>query len=220
VTCWSLEFIQKLKVETKIEESWLKMIAHTHRLVGEFLYQQLPISLREKIDHNLFVNGNVKPDIVKTYRKMSHYYRDNEEFVFNIFKRLMTENMEVPTFSDLLGILIHFLCDYTCIYHANDYVYKNDSIRMHMQYEIKFHIYAQRRIRMLKEIDIIPFQSLEEVRGYVKALIRRTNVADAKPDIEKDFNEMMILAVGVLFYILTRREPTSEHIYYESQSAI
>jgi|GEM_PF-1641001 len=196
------------------------MIAHTHRLVGEFLYQQLPISLREKLDHNLFVNGNVKPDIVKSYRKMSHYYRDNEEFVFNIFKRLMTDSMEIHLFSDLLGILIHFLCDYTCIYHANDYVYKNDSLRMHMQYEIKFHIYAQRRIRMLKEIDIIPFQSLEEVRGYVRALIKRTNVVDARPNVEKDFNEMMILAVGVMFYVLTHREAKREKIMFNSQSAV
>ena len=181
------------------------MIAHTHRLIGEFLFQQIPVTLQKKIDHNLFVNGNVKPDVVKEYRKMSHYYWDNEEYVFQIFKRLMTEPMSREEFSDLLGVLIHFLCDYTCIYHANSYVYKRDSLRLHMQYEMKFHVYSRRSFPRIQKIDIIPFQRLEEVRSYVKMLVKRTNIPEANPNVEKDFNEMVSLTVGVLFYVLKNR---------------
>jgi len=182
------------------------MIAHTHRLVGEFLYQQLPMQLREKLNHNVFVNGNVKPDVVKMYRQMSHYYRDNEGFVFELFERLMTESMSKEEFSDLLGVLTHFLCDYACIYHANEYVRKHHSIRLHMQYEFKFHLYAHRRLRLLQEVDVIPFQSIGEVRAYVKAMIKRVNVQNPKLSVESDFNEMVLLTVGVLFFILKHKK--------------
>jgi len=181
------------------------MIAHTHRLIGEFLFQQIPNTMQEKIDHNLFVNGNVKPDVVKEYRTLSHYYWDNEEYVFQMFKSLMTEPLGKKEFSDLLGVLIHFLCDYTCIYHANNHVYKRDSLRLHMQYEMKFHIYSRRRFPRIQKIDIIPFQSVEEIRAYVKTLIKRTNVPEVKPNVEQDFNEMVSLTLGVLFYILKNR---------------
>ena len=182
------------------------MIAHTHRFVGEFLYHQLPDYLRKQLDHNKFVNGNVKPDVVKAYRQMSHYYRDNEEFVFGLFEKLMTEPMSKSEFSDLLGVLMHFLCDYTCVYHANDYIHKEHSIRLHMQYEMKFHMYAHRRFRSLREVDIIPFQSVDEVREYVRDLIKRTNTPNFKLEVESDFNEMVSLTVGVLFFILTDKK--------------
>ena len=55
------------------------MIANTHRMVGEFLYQQLSPSNQAFIHKRRFVYGNIKPDIHQKYLRMSHYHRDNEE---------------------------------------------------------------------------------------------------------------------------------------------
>ena len=59
------------------------MIANTHRMVGEFLYQQLSPSNQAFIHKRRFVYGNIKPDIHQKYLRMSHYHRDNEEIIFD-----------------------------------------------------------------------------------------------------------------------------------------
>ena len=91
------------------------MIANTHRMVGEFLYQQLSPSNQAFIHKRRFVYGNIKPDIHQKYLRMSHYHRDNEEIIFDMLHRLLNSKASIPEFSENLGILIHFFCDYTCI---------------------------------------------------------------------------------------------------------
>ena len=109
------------------------MIANTHRVVGQFLYQQLSPSNQRLVQKQRFVYGNVKPDISKKYLQMSHYHRDNEEIIFKMLNDLLTTQASIREFSENLGVLIHFFCDYTCIYHANDYLYENHSIAKHLK---------------------------------------------------------------------------------------
>lgn len=183
------------------------MIIHTHRLVGEFLYQSLPNAMKNKVDHYSFVMGNMKPDLVKKYKQMSHYYSDNKEGVLKIFEALMQEPLTKKEFSDLLGVFMHFLCDYTCIYHANDYIYEAHSLRLHMQYEIKFHLYAMKKLKTLKQVQVYDFQTMSEACSYIDKLIELTNIKDATPNISHDFNEMMTLLPSIFFYILKNRDP-------------
>lgn len=178
------------------------MIAHTHRLVGEFLYNQLSEDLQALLHRRSFVYGNVKPDIVKEYRKMSHYYRDNCEMIFSMLKDLLETAYSTEIFSEKLGILIHFFCDYTCVYHANDYIYETHSIRHHMQYEIKLHFYTVQQLRDSQVIIIILFQSIDDIYNYVKQLIIDVNHHPKRVSVEFDFNQMIQLSLSITMYVL------------------
>ena len=182
------------------------MIANTHRVVGEFLYQQLSPSNQRYIQRQRFVYGNIKPDISKKYLQMSHYHRDNEEIIFKMLNQLLTTQASIREFSENLGVLIHFFCDYTCIYHANDYLYENHSIAKHLRYELMLHRYAVKKLEKLKTVETIPFESVEEIQKYVYQLTNRLNQVPLTRSVSEDFEEMMVLSLSVMQYIINQYE--------------
>lgn len=182
------------------------MIANTHRVVGEFLYQQLSPSNQRLVQRQRFVYGNVKPDISKKYLQMSHYHRDNEEIIFKMLNDLLTTQASIREFSESLGVLIHFFCDYTCIYHANDYLYENHSIAKHLRYELMLHRYTVKKLEKLKTVETIPFESVDEIQKYVSQLTNRLNQVPLTRSVSEDFEEMMVLSLSVMQYIINQYE--------------
>ena len=182
------------------------MIANTHRVVGQFLYQQLSPSNQRLVQKQRFVYGNVKPDISKKYLQMSHYHRDNEEIIFKMLNELLTTQASIREFSENLGVLIHFFCDYTCIYHANDYLYENHSIAKHLRYELMLHRYTVKKLEKLKTVETIPFESVDEIQKYVSQLTNRLNQVPLTRSVSEDFEEMMVLSLSVMQYIINQYE--------------
>ena len=182
------------------------MIANTHRVVGHFLYQQLSPSNQRLVQKQRFVYGNVKPDISKKYLQMSHYHRDNEEIIFKMLNDLLTTQASIREFSESLGVLIHFFCDYTCIYHANDYLYENHSIAKHLRYELMLHRYTVKKLEKLKTVETIPFESVDEIQKYVSQLTNRLNQVPLTRSVSEDFEEMMVLSLSVMQYIINQYE--------------
>lgn len=182
------------------------MIANTHRVVGQFLYQQLSPSNQRLVQKQRFVYGNIKPDISKKYLQMSHYHRDNEEIIFKMLNDLLTTQASIREFSENLGVLIHFFCDYTCIYHANDYLYENHSIAKHLRYELMLHRYTVKKLEKLKTVETIPFESVDEIQKYVSQLTNRLNQVPLTRSVSEDFEEMMVLSLSVMQYIINQYE--------------
>ena len=182
------------------------MIANTHRVVGQFLYQQLSPSNQRLVQKQRFVYGNVKPDISKKYLQMSHYHRDNEDIIFKMLNDLLTTQASIREFSENLGVLIHFFCDYTCIYHANDYLYENHSIAKHLRYELMLHRYTVKKLEKLKTVETIPFESVDEIQKYVSQLTNRLNQVPLTRSVSEDFEEMMVLSLSVMQYIINQYE--------------
>lgn len=185
------------------------MIANTHRLVGEYLYQELPEELQDRLSRRKFVYGNVKPDLKSKYRKFSHYYRDNSVVIFKWLDIMIEKDYDIEEFSEKLGILIHFFCDYTCVYHANDSIHQLHSIRQHIQYEGKLHLYAKSQLKTLKNVSVISFQNQQEIYEYVKQLTDELNQEPILISVEKDFENMMKLSTSVLLYILNHKYPNN-----------
>ena len=178
------------------------MIVQTHRLIGKFLYTNLPQELKSKLNYTAFVWGNVKPDVLRKYKKVSHYYPENEAYVLAIFDKLTTENLPKREFSDLLGVLIHFLCDYTCIYHNNMKINSEHSMRKHMQYEINLHFYTLANIHKTKSLKLPKFQNKVAIVTHIHKIIDQANQDETTPNTATDFHEMMTLSASVLNYIL------------------
>ncbi|MDO5347938.1 MAG: zinc dependent phospholipase C family protein, partial [Bacillota bacterium] len=134
------------------------------------------------------------------------YHRDNAELIFKMLDRLLTEETTIEQFSENLGILIHFFCDYTCIYHANDHLYENHSILKHMKYEVMLHRYAAKKFLTLETVRMIPFKSVDEIKDYVCDLTSRLNQVPLTRSVAQDFDDMMLLSVSVLQYIMNQYE--------------
>lgn len=182
------------------------MMVNTHRIVGEFLYEELPKELQSLLIHRKFVFGNVKPDLKKEYRRFSHYYRDNSVVIFKWLDLLLQKDYEIEEFSEKIGILLHFFCDYTCIYHANDYLYENHSIAKHLRYELMLHRYTVKKLEKLKTVETIPFESVDEIQKYVSQLTNRLNQVPLTRSVSEDFEEMMVLSLSVMQYIINQYE--------------
>ena len=180
------------------------MIIPTHRLVGKFVYLMLSDESKKKLIYGNFVWGNVKPDMKPEYKRISHYYPANEGYVFELLERALNPALTKREYSDLLGVLIHFLCDYTCIYHNNMSINEADTMRQHMQYEFLLHFYTQSKIRRYCP-EIIEFTCVEDVKYHIWKVIRRANADGIIPDMKEDFKAMMQMSTSVVKFLLKLR---------------
>ena len=180
------------------------MIIPTHRLVGKFVYLMLTDANKKKLVYRKFVWGNIKPDVKPEYKRVSHYYPANEGYVFELLEKALNPALTKNEYSDLLGVLIHFLCDYTCIYHNNMTINEADSMRQHMQYEFLLHFYAQVKIRKYQP-ELIEFTDVEDVKYHIWQVIRRANLDGMIPDMKEDFAAMMQMSVSVVNFMLRER---------------
>lgn len=180
------------------------MMIPTHRLVGKYVYSMLCQKNKEKIHYRRFVWGNMKPDMLPMYKRVSHYYPANEAFVFNLLDKVYEEPLTVRDYSDLLGVLIHFLCDYTCIYHNNMTINEANTMKQHMYYEWLLHWYSRRKIKKCCP-KMIEFACLEDVKYHIYQVIRRANLAEMVPDMKADFKDMMEMSVSVVHFLLKNR---------------
>jgi hypothetical protein len=160
--------------------------------------------IQNKLIYRKFVWGNVKPDIKRAYKCVSHYYPANEGYVMNLLEQTMNPDLSREDYSDLLGVLIHFLCDYTCIYHNNMTINGAHSMRQHMQYEFLLHLYAQFKIRHHRP-EIIEFSCIDDVKYHIWKVIKRANLDGMIPDMKADFYAMMQMSVSVVNFMLKLR---------------
>lgn len=180
------------------------MIIPTHRLVGKFVYLMLNDENKNKLVYQKFVWGNVKPDLKPEYKSVSHYYPANEAYVFQLIERALNPELTKKEYSDLLGVLVHFLCDYTCIYHNNMTINEANSMRQHMQYEFLLHFYTVLKIRKHRP-EMIEFTCVEDVKYHIWKVIRRANLEDMIPDMKEDFCAMMQMSASVVNFMLKNR---------------
>jgi len=97
------------------------------------------------INDKRFVWGNVKPDCVPKYKFMKHYFDESIDMVVEkiiYLSSLKLEdiyyNMTIGKFSEELGVVCHFLCDFFCAPHYYRWEFKSTSaVKQHMMYENK-----------------------------------------------------------------------------------
>jgi len=180
------------------------MIMQTHRLVGKYLYQRLEEAEQEKLDYGTFVWANVKPDLLPEYKKISHYYPANEGYVFDLLEKACDPKLTRSEFSEISGVLIHFLCDYACTYHANMKVNQAHSMSQHMTYEFLLHGYTLRELRKTVA-NQLPLKTLDETKDYILTVIKRVDLDGMVPDMIADFYAMLEISSSVLKFLLNRR---------------
>lgn len=111
------------------------MYFFTHLFMANVLFQHFTGEV--KLDKRAFSYGNIKPDLPSPYR--THHTLDNcLVTVCDKATRLMEEEISIEVFSELLGEICHYVCDFCCYYHVDEELH-NKGLQ-HFTYELKLHM--------------------------------------------------------------------------------
>lgn len=118
---------------------------NTHKIMGENIIKYANSKSIYLINNSRFIWGNIKPDCVPKYTFMKHYFDESIDMVVSKITYLSSLTLEdvyykmtIGKFSEELGVICHFLCDYFCAPHYYRWEFKSTSaVKHHMMYEKK-----------------------------------------------------------------------------------
>lgn len=118
---------------------------NTHKTLGENILKYANSKSIYLINRKKFIWGNIKPDCTPKYKRMKHYYNESIDMVIEKIQHLSTLKLEdvyykmtVGKFSEQLGVICHFLCDFFCAPHYYRWEFKSTkAVKHHMLYEQK-----------------------------------------------------------------------------------
>ena len=163
------------------------MLINTHKIIANNLLNIASGKKLYLIDSRRFIWGNIKPDCVSKYKFKKHYYNESIDMIVKKIEEL--SRLSISTiyfeygkgkFSEELGVICHFLCDYFCLPHNQRWEFKN-SMKKHISYEnqlakfikqvnITNYINDDLRIKDIKGFIDINLKKYEKNTGYINDL--------------------------------------------------
>lgn len=123
------------------------MLMNTHILIAQNILKDTKVDF--KISNKNFIYGNIKPDMVSKYKLKKHYLDESFDMVVDKIKKLASLSMHdfkkkfsVSRFSQELGVICHFICDFFCIPHSKRWEFKH-SMNRHVKYEKELASFAK-----------------------------------------------------------------------------
>ncbi|MDU6037509.1 MAG: zinc dependent phospholipase C family protein [Clostridium butyricum] len=118
---------------------------NTHRLMGENILKYANSKSIYLINKKRFIWGNIKPDCTPKYKVKKHYYDESIDMIIDKIIHLSSLTLEevyfdmkLGRFSEELGVVCHFLCDFFCAPHYYRWEFKStNAVKQHMMYEQK-----------------------------------------------------------------------------------
>lgn len=125
------------------------MDIRTHLIIANKLYEELPLQRKILIKKRNFLYGNIKPDMVSKYKLTKHYREESYENILHKINTLtdlnwktISSNKAFCNFSQELGVICHFICDFFCVPHNERWEFKH-SMKSHLSYEKNLNIKAK-----------------------------------------------------------------------------
>jgi len=148
------------------------MLMNTHKMLAKDFIYNMDSNKKDLINENHFIWGNIKPDCVSKYKFKKHYLDESLDMVIDKIQFLASLNLEdvykkysENRFSQELGVICHFLCDFFCIPHNKRWEFKSaNAMKEHVIYEKDLSKVAKEfKIRKDIEKNI----NSEEIRSYI-----------------------------------------------------
>ncbi|AIY80523.1 zinc dependent phospholipase C family protein [Clostridium botulinum 202F] len=116
---------------------------NTHKLIAENILNYTNSKSIYLINDHRFIWGNIKPDCVLKYKMIKHYFIESIDIIIKKIEKLCSLSLQdvyykisVNKFSEELGVVCHFMCDYFCAPHYYRWEFKNTSqVKNHVMYE-------------------------------------------------------------------------------------
>ena len=117
------------------------MILNTHLTISNALIENLDSSKSFFISEKNFIYGNIKPDMTSNYFLHKHYLKESFDMIIGKIKSLCKLSLDfiekyfsISKFSQELGVICHFLCDFFCVPHSQRWEFSH-SFKKHVIYE-------------------------------------------------------------------------------------
>ena len=118
---------------------------NTHRIIGENILKYANSKSIYLINKKRFIWGNIKPDCTPKYKVKKHYYDESIDMIVEKIIYLASLKLEdvyydikLGKFSEELGVVCHFLCDFFCAPHYYRWEFKStNAVKQHVMYEQK-----------------------------------------------------------------------------------
>ena len=155
------------------------MILNTHLTISQALIENLDPAKSFFLSEKNFIYGNIKPDMTSKYVLHKHYLKESFDMIINKIKSLCNLSLDfiekyfsVSKFSQELGVICHFLCDFFCVPHSQRWEFSH-SFKKHVIYERDLQIVTKETDFSKLERDPIHNIGVEEFfnrlyRQYVK----------------------------------------------------
>lgn len=141
------------------------MLMNTHVLIAQNILRDVKVDF--KINEKNFIYGNVKPDMISKYKLKKHYLDESFDMIVNKIKKLASlslldfkKKFSVSRFSQELGVICHFVCDFFCIPHSERWEFKH-SMNKHVKYEKELASFAKTYIPCRDQYDVWGNMSVE-----------------------------------------------------------
>ncbi|MFP4177827.1 MAG: glycosyltransferase family 4 protein, partial [Acholeplasmataceae bacterium] len=146
------------------------------------LYEELPDHHKDRVSYCHLFRGSTYPDRYLPYRVKIHDYKGSIGLVMSVITDLVSNPQTPEEFGKKLGIVSHFLIDYTTAFHANPR-YRTKHLR-HRAYEIRvdrcwqdFHNTGGPVISSLETVE-------RDIEAYLDHYQSRAVLADPMRDLE------------------------------------
>ena len=178
------------------------MILNTHLTISNALIENLDSSKSFFISEKNFIYGNIKPDMTSKYVLHKHYLKESFDMIIGKIKSLCKLSLDfiekyfsISKFSQELGVICHFLCDFFCVPHSQRWEFSH-SFKKHVIYEKDLQSIAKDTNFKTLEKASINHIGVEEIfnkqyKEYVK-----------KEDYENDLFFSTYMCNSVVDYIL------------------
>lgn len=127
------------------------ILSETHKLIAREIYKKVETKYNVSLDIEKLQWGSIAPDILPYYRFKRHYKDESikyisKEIVSLIFLSRYSElngdnSFFIKLISKKIGIISHYLCDFTCYPHAYRVTFM-DNMKEHIKYEADLDVYA------------------------------------------------------------------------------
>lgn len=163
------------------------ILTETHKLIGTKVYEHINNSYGIELNYDKLVWGSTAPDILPKYKLYRHYYENSIDYIILRIAKLIIINrfldftncnyIDLKSFSRDIGIISHYLSDFTCLAHADRWTFLKSLIK-HVKYENELNEYSKNHVfemGVIKtediEIDENLFNMLPKIKHYIESVV-------------------------------------------------
>jgi hypothetical protein len=125
----------------------------THKIIAEHIYDALTYE-NININKNRLIIGNMIPDSHLDFINEPHYYDLCFDNVKDILIELTNSKMSIDTYSYKIGVICHYISDWFCYPHEQNWHFNQGDTKAHILYEKKEAKIAKNKIILPKDIKI------------------------------------------------------------------
>ena len=130
------------------------MLIQTHKVIGESVLDALRDKQSIQLDRTRFILGNIVPDLHVDYIHQKHYSSQCYEKIKRAIMELPDKNLTLKQFSFRSGIICHYLSDFFCYPHDQEWHYGGGNTKEHI-------IFEEKQYQICKGNIIRPFERTE-----------------------------------------------------------